>query len=331
MVKRTIKVKKSAGKSDHTDVKDLLSYIVDFATQNTKLIVIFAAAAVAVILAGYFTSSYRQGRRERASEMEYYATDLFEQAQAIDLSEDGAIDTEGIEGEKSEVKPLADRLAERNDLLGKSLAKFEELKAEYSGAKIKERALFYIGIVNYEMANYRSAIAAFEECLKQFPLGEYSAFCAANLARTQEQLGEYENATKTYEELFADHKGASGIAPYYLDLAELYKKLKRMDEAKRVYTQVTTLYPGTQWDKEADTALSDMESDGKPKTAGKQALAPGKLPPGFDPSKVQRVTVGTDKEGKRTVKPAGSSAKDGAKKGAKVKSEKAKDGGAGSK
>ena len=299
MVKRTIKVKKKVRRQDQALPKDLLTHIIDYAKENSRFIT-FAVVAAAVVIAGSLGyKSYQQGRIQAASAMEYSAADLYNQAIAIDLAMDG----EPSEGEDAQMKPLAERLGERQSLLEQSLAKFEELKEAYPSADSMERVLFYIGIVRYELGDSRSAIAAFEECLREYPDGEFSAFCRANLARTQEQLGEYDAAAQTYEDLFEAQEGAWRIAPYYFSLAELYEKTKQPDSAKDVYTRITSLYPGSQWERDADAALKRMEEPTKSGASGDRPMGAdiSRLPPGFDPSKVQRVVVGGDKGGKRAI------------------------------
>jgi len=299
LVRRTIKVKKKVRRRDQALPKDLLTHIIDYAKDNSRFLT-FAVVAAAVVIAGSFGyKSYRQGRIEAASAMEYFAADLYSRAMAIDL----AMDLAPSEGEDAQMKPLAERLGERRSLLEQSLAKFEELKDAYPSADSMERVLFYIGIVRYELGDSRSAIAAFEECLREYPDGEFGAFCRANLARTQEQLGEYDAAAQTYEDLFEAQEGAWRIAPYYFSLAELYEKTKQPDSAKDVYTKITSLYPGSQWERDADKALKRMEEPSKSKASGEQQMGVdmSRLPPGFDPSKVQRVVVGSEKEGKRAI------------------------------
>lgn len=299
MVRRTIKVKKKARRQDQAHPKDLLTHIIDYAKDNSRFIT-FAIVAAAVVIAGSFGyKSYWQGRIEAASAMEYFGADLYNRAMAIDL----AIDLAPPEGEDAQMKPLAERLGERRSLLEQSLAKFEELKEAYPSAKNMERVLFYIGIVRYELGDYRSAIAAFEECLREFPEEDYDALCGANLARTQEQLGEYDEAAQTYEDLFKAREGASGIAPYYFSLAELYEKTEQLDSAKEVYTKITSLYPGSRWERDADKALKRMEEPGKSGASSERPMGVdmSRLPPGFDPSKVQRVVVGSEKEGERAI------------------------------
>ncbi len=299
MVRRTIKVKKKARRGDQAHPKDLLTHIIDYTKGNSRFIT-FAVVAAAVVIAGSFGyKSYRQGRIEAVSAMEYFGADLYNQAMAIDL----ALDQEPSEGEDVQPKPLTERLSERRALLEQSLAKFEELKQAYPSAENMERVLFYIGIVRYELGDYRSAIAAFEECLREYQEGDYNALCRVDIARTQEQLGEYDSAVQTYEDVFKAHEGASGIAPYYFSLAELHEKMKRPDSAKEVYTKITSLYPGSQWERDADKALKRMEAPGKSMASSKRPIGAdmSRLPPGFDPSKVQRVVVGSGKDGKKAI------------------------------
>ncbi|MBN1593803.1 MAG: tetratricopeptide repeat protein [Candidatus Coatesbacteria bacterium] len=299
MVKRTIKVKKKVKSQDQAVPKDLLTHAIDFARDNGKFIA-FAALAVAVVLALVFGyKSYDRGRLEGASQLEYQGADLYNQAMDIDLT----VEDKPTDEEQEPKKPIAERLAERRSLLEDSLAKFKELKANYSGSPSLERAIFYIGIIHFELGDYRSAIAAFEEYLKEYPDGNYDALCRANLAKTQEELGELDDATKTYKELLEKHEGAMRVAPYYFSLAEIYENNKQLDSAKDIYTKVATLYPGSQWQREADSELKRIEgpdASGVPGAPGMGADM-SKLPPGFDPSKVQRVVVGGDKDGERTI------------------------------
>lgn len=299
MVRRTIKVKKKARSQDQALPKDLLTHIIDYTKDNSRFIT-FAVVAAAVVIAGSFGyKSYQQGRIEATSAMEYSGADLYNQAMAMDLSMEG----EPSEGEDTQAKPLAERLAERRSLLEQSLTKFEQLKEAYPSAENMERVLLYIGIVRYELGDSRSAIATFEECLREYPNGDFGAFCAANLARTQEQLGEYDAAVQTYEDLFKAKEGAWEIAPYYFKLAELYEKTEQPDSAKDVYTKVASLYPDSQWERDADKELKRMEEPSKSMASSRPPMGAdmSRLPPGFDPSKVQRVVVGSDKDGKRAI------------------------------
>ncbi|MBN2209496.1 MAG: tetratricopeptide repeat protein [Candidatus Coatesbacteria bacterium] len=293
MVRRTIKVKKKVGRQDQALPKDLLTHIIDFVTENTKFFIITVVGLAVVILAAWLFASYRNAEAGDASVLEYTGAELFHQAQAISLSE---------EGEEAQ-EALADKMAEREGLLKKALEKFEQLKKEHSGAKNMPRCLFYIGAIRYEMGDNRSAIAAFEECLNEFPDSEYWGFCQANLARTYEQMGDYDAAIQAYQKIVDEPKRTAGMAPHIMDLAELYVKLERPEDAKKVYMDIASLYPGSRWSNEADAALKKMEEGDKPAEAGAPHMGVdmSKLPPGFDPSKVQRVVVGKDKEGKRTI------------------------------
>ncbi|MBN2208921.1 MAG: tetratricopeptide repeat protein [Candidatus Coatesbacteria bacterium] len=304
MVGSTIKVKKKVKRQDEALPKDLLTHTVDFVKANTRFLA-FALVAAAVVVAGSFGyKSYRMGRIQAASAMEYSAADLYNQAMAIDLTKDGEPkDSEPAEGEAAKTKPLAERLDERRSLLQQSLTKFEELKKAYPRAKNTEAVLFYIGAVRYELGDYRSAITAFEECLREYSDGEYGAFCMANIARTQEELGEQAAAVQTYEGLFKAHEGAWEIAPYYFNLADLYEKTKQPDSAKDVYMKITSLYPDSRWGRDADKALKRMEGPGKQEVSSTSPIGAdmSRLPPGFDPSKVQRVVVGGGKDAKKTI------------------------------
>ena len=299
MVRRTIKVKKKVRGQDTPLPKDLLTHIIDFSKQNGRFI-LFAIVAAAVVLAGSLAyRSYREGQITAASTMEYFATDLYQQAMGIDLTPSN----EAQQGKKTEKTSLADRLDKRQSLLKKALAEFEKLQKTYPNARNMDRVLLYIGIIRYQLADYRSALSAFQECLKRFPDGAFSALCRANIARTQEQMGDTNAAVKTYEQLFKTQGTSAGIQPYYFNLAKLYEKMKKPDSAKKVYTKVASLYPGSQWEREANEALKHLEG---PSAAGSARPSIGadmsKLPPGFNPSKVQRVVVGKDKTGKRTIK-----------------------------
>jgi tetratricopeptide (TPR) repeat protein len=298
LVGSTIKVKKKVKRRDQALPKDLLTHTIEFVKGNTRFLA-FALVAAAVVVAGSFGyKSYRLGRIEAASAMEYSAADLYNQAMAIDLTKDG----EPAEGEAVQTKPLTERLDQRRSLLGQSLAKFEELKEAYPRAK-NEAVLFYLGVVRYELGDYRSAITAFEECLREYSDGEYGAFCMANIARTQEELGEQAAAVQTYEGLLKAHEGAWQIAPYYFNLADLYEKTKQPDSAKEVYMKVTSLYPDSQWGRDADKALKRMEGPSKQEVSSAAPIGAdmSRLPPGFDPSKVQRVVVGGGKDAKKTI------------------------------
>jgi len=116
-------------------------------------------------------------------------------------------------------------------------------------------------------------------------------------------MGDTNAAVKTYEQLFKTQGTSAGIQPYYFNLAKLYEKMKKPDSAKKVYTKVASLYPGSQWEREANEALKQLEG---PSATGPARPSIGadmsKLPPGFHPRKVQRVVVGKDKTGKRTIK-----------------------------
>jgi len=304
LVGSTIKVKKKAKRRDQALPKDILTHTIEFVKGNTRFLA-FALVAAAVVVAGSFGyKSYRLGRIEAASAMEYSAADLYNQAMAIDLTKDGETkDGEPAEGEAVQTKPLTERLDQRRSLLGQSLAKFEELKEAYPRAKNMEAVLFYLGVVRYELGDYRSAIAAFEECLREYSDGEYVAFCMANIARTQEELGEQAAAVQTYEGLLKAHEGAWQIAPYYFNLADLYEKTKQPDSAKEVYMKITSLYPDSQWERDADKALKRMEGPSKQEVSSTAPIGAdmSRLPPGFDASKVQRVVVGGGKDAKKTI------------------------------
>ena len=313
MVGRTIRVKKKVKGQDRPLPKDLLTHIIDFGKSNSRFI-LFAIVAAAVVLAGSFAyRSYREGRTAAAATMEYFAADLYQQAMAIDLTPN----SEGQNEEDAEKPSLAERLDRRKSLLKKSVAQFEELQKAYPRARNMERVLLYIGIVRYQLSDYQSALRAFQKCLKGFPDGAFSALCRANMARTQEQMGEPGAAVQSYEQLFKTRGNSPGIQPYYFNLAKLYERMHKPDSAKEVYARIASLYPGSQWEREANEALRHLEGPGS-EGAGrppKIGADMSRLPPGFDPSKVQRVVVGKDKTGKRTAKVE----KDGTKQ--KVKSQ----------
>ncbi len=305
MVRRTIRVKKKVRGQDRPLPKDLLTHIIDFSKNNSRFI-LFAIVAAAVVIAGSFAyRSYREGQITASATMEYFAADLYQQAMAIDLTPN----SEGQQGEDAKKTSLAERLDKRQSLLKKSVAKFEELQKAYPRARNIESVLLYIGIVHYQLADYQSALHAFQKCIKRFPEGAFSALCRANIARTQEQMGEPSAAVQSYEQLFKTQGNYPGIQPYYFNLAELYEKMNKPDSAKEVYTKVVSLYPGSQWEREANEALRHLEGPGAAGAGRPIGADMSKLPPGFDRSKVQRVVVGKDKTGKRTVKVEKSDAK----------------------
>jgi len=296
LVRRTIKVRKKPGRGDQAVPVDLLTRIIQFARTETKFLIGAAIAVCVVVIAIYMYKSHEAAELQRASILEYRATETFSKAQELYSDQ---------EGQATSAAQIRKR---REELLNKALSQFEKIVERYPSSKSVERAMFYIGCCYYELGKYRSALSAYEKYLHRFPKGHYAAFCLADIAKTQEQIGEDEAAAGTYERLFAKWKGAPGVQPYLLDLARLYQRLDRKEDAKRVYTQVASLYPGSKWERQANQALTRMDAEAKAKAKLSQAASKRKgLPPGFDASKVKRVVV------KRSKKEGGKPSK--AKKG----------------
>jgi tetratricopeptide (TPR) repeat protein len=236
-------------KSHEKDFKDQLleqpfiHKVMDWVTQNLKIIGIVAGVVILVLIVGSITLNYQKGQAQKASALEGKAIQLHQDAQEAASS---AGEEDGSE--------------EADKLYQESISTYKQLLDEYSGSPSAERALFLLGSLESERENYAEAREYFSSYIKKYADGPLALSAKESLAYIFEQEGDYQKAIESFKELEKSVSDAKK-ADIQLALARNYRSFGQKEEAAKIYQSIMDSSTSVAVKNQASEALEIVKSD----------------------------------------------------------------------
>ncbi|PID59053.1 hypothetical protein CSB45_01195 [candidate division KSB3 bacterium] len=197
-----------------------LHKLMDWVTQNLKRIGIGIAALILVLFIASTMIKFQQRQAQKATALEW---------KAMQFSLD-AKDAQRMAG-GDEGSDEADKLSQE------SIASFKLLVKKYSGSPTGERAVFFLGCLEYERGNYPEAREYFSTYVKRYADGQLALSSQKSLAYIFEQEGEYRKAVESFKALEESVTDAQK-AGIQMDLARNYRLLGEKEHAAALYQAV---------------------------------------------------------------------------------------------
>jgi tetratricopeptide (TPR) repeat protein len=141
-----------------------------------------------------------------------------------------------------------------------ALKTFQRILTDYSGTKTTKIAGYYVAKCEYDLGQFQQAYGSFDAAnqqLKGNPLGDEAYFGKILCLEAQNQLPQ---AVTLAEAFLKDHPDSFITAELRLNLSDLY--LKSNDKAKALdqLGLVSKGYADSDWGKEADRRLKNLQS-----------------------------------------------------------------------
>ncbi|OVE77669.1 hypothetical protein BVX98_02070 [bacterium F11] len=119
---------------------------------------------------------------------------------------------------------------------------------------------YYMGQVELADEKFEDALPLFEEVVEKGGKALITPLALSNLGYTQERLGNFSEASQTYQQ-FMDQYGEHFMAPrVQLSLGRSLLKAGEMENGKIALDQLVDLYPTSPWAENARQILDKSES-----------------------------------------------------------------------
>jgi CHAT domain-containing protein/Tfp pilus assembly protein PilF len=224
----------------------------------------FPAAAVSQTPREELDAAFKKGNALQDQGKHNEAIAFYEKALALAPKVFGPehLDTAGITLTLARCNHKANRIAEAEPLYRRALAIFEaKLGKDHPSLA---STLYTLGMLNQEMKRFKDAEPFYERCLQIYavrPLKDTDTFLSAlnNLAVLNRKKGTYEKAEALYLQglkFSEDRKMDIVIGTFASNLAELYWKMGRLNEAERMGRRSVAIRESKLGNTHHDLALS---------------------------------------------------------------------------
>jgi predicted negative regulator of RcsB-dependent stress response len=136
----------------------------------------------------------------------------------------------------------------------------QEVASSHPGTVAAEEALVRLGNFQYEAQKTDEALATYAKYLQEYPRGRYRMMMAISKAYAEEGKGKSEEAIKTLAEITTASKDDPLVGEALLNLGRLYESQKKIDEAMKIYGQLSERYVNTQWGQIALQRMSALRT-----------------------------------------------------------------------
>ncbi|MGH9340174.1 MAG: tetratricopeptide repeat protein [Acidobacteriota bacterium] len=241
-------------------IHSTLSHLWDWSARNSKLLVAGLVLIMLSIIGAYFWQGYQRGHDEElqaqfAQALKIYSTPVVpnstEEAntEATTDSASDAAQEAAVEAEPE----LQFKTAQERDQ--KALEAFQNLAEQYSGTRIEELSLYYVGLTQQRLGQPEEADTTIAALIDEAASTEIK-----NLARKfQAQLALLENnhqkAIELYRQILEDAPSEFPRQTILMQLAQSYEATGQPQEAVKYYKQLTTDYPSSEYSRQAQTRL----------------------------------------------------------------------------
>ncbi|MCP4404820.1 MAG: tetratricopeptide repeat protein, partial [bacterium] len=140
-----------------------------------------------------------------------------------------------------------------------TIASYQKILDEFSGTRSAERAIFFLGGLEYERENYTQAREYFSQYLKKYAQGKFALNAKESLAYIVEQDGDYQKAIEGFKAL-EKSVNESRKAEVQLAIARNYRSLDRKEEAMKIYQEIVDSSTTVSVKNQAREALDILES-----------------------------------------------------------------------
>ena len=143
-----------------------------------------------------------------------------------------------------------------------ALKTFSRITTDYGGTSTAKLAGFYQAKCQYDLGKYTEAYSSFEKAaqdLEKTPLGD-----EAHLGKILclEAQGQFPQAAVLAEAFLKDHPDSFLDSEMRLNLSDIYLKANNRDKALAELKQVSKNDPDSDWGKEADRRLKNLQPKG---------------------------------------------------------------------
>ncbi len=148
-------------------------------------------------------------------------------------------------------------VVERNQ---NALQTFQRILTDYSGTKTTRIARYYVAKCQYDLGQLQQAYGSFDAAsqqLKDNPLGDEAYFGKILCLEAQNQLPQ---AAILAESFLKDHPDSFIVAQLRLNLSDIYLKSNDKNKALDQLKLVSKGFSDSDWGKEADRRLKDIQS-----------------------------------------------------------------------
>ncbi len=149
---------------------------------------------------------------------------------------------------------------QQRNLTDQAISFYNEIIDRYPRTQAAGYALFYKAEMLYQQKKYPEASQAFRSFLQKYPRKKLLIpLVYAGLGTSLESENKYSEAINTYQEFankFPEHFSTPEV---YLSLGRCYQINGQNNEAMSTYNKVITSYPGSTWQKIAETYLKNLK------------------------------------------------------------------------
>lgn len=149
----------------------------------------------------------------------------------------------------------------------KALDLYRDIQKKYSSTKGGATAQYYIGNSLAALGQYPDALKEYQRFIKKYSSEKFLlGFVYQRMGYIYASLGNLAEAIHAFEQ----SEQIAGPGPATVELAHLYEKGNRTDDAQKKYKMIIQKFPGTQWSFEAMSKTKIPEPAGSQDPAGKQ-------------------------------------------------------------
>ena len=217
-----------------TPKQKFLNDLANFFQKFRILIAVFLAALLLSIVVVGVLSEIKKNKIEKSVRELQPVVDAFEEWKSLDSSEKEAGKDGIIEKLKSVIK-------------------------DNKGTFAAEKAMFLKAEVSYNLDDYESAIAGYEELVSAEPKSLIAPNALFNIAVCYEELDNQEKAVEYYKKIAEDFPMDSPLSPHALyNAGRIYDSLGRTAEALETFNAVLDDYPDSNWTNSARTSIIQL-------------------------------------------------------------------------
>jgi TolA-binding protein len=126
------------------------------------------------------------------------------------------------------------------------------------GSRAAAEAKYFLGRIAFEQGSYAQAITEFEEYLKKYSADEkLDVACMCGLAASYEATNKFEDAAKTYYEVYEKYADNLYVPQALWDAQRLYRKINQMDKAIEILHIIRDKYTTSSM---AQQAMRDLDA-----------------------------------------------------------------------
>ena len=224
----------------HDEFVTTVGKITGWVEANSRLLLVGAACAVGLFLAGYGIFAWRESRYMRAEAALGRVTEAFHATVGGDAPGDEAFATD------------AERYAA-------AVERADEVITSYGSTPAGQRARYYRALALYDGGQLDPAREAFDDFLARHSDHFLAPFARWKLGQIRERQGDLEGACDAYRELLEVEVPEFPNEVAYLDLARCLRSMGESVQAADTYRRMLDQYPESLYANDARQQLVEIE------------------------------------------------------------------------